>query len=256
MSFRVLTFNMQFGQGWNEENPDESPICLQDTVDFLQAHPADILLLQEVEQGQPNGLQIQPPKNYTNLQKAFFPMESVFAYPPANNDELPFGIGLAIFAYTPLKHFFFETLPAPPLEFEFRGKKHKPSHRQLIGVSTVLEGQEIRILNTHLQAFFMIYSSSNKYPDQRNKLERLLRDTSRPTVMGGDFNCAPGENLVEQFHEAGFTPVQNSAPTWKRHPYILDHIFYNASVRNTNHQVLSTPSSDHHAIMAEFEFVN
>lgn len=256
MSFWVLTFNMQFGQGWKEEDPDFCPICLHDTIAFLQAHPADVLFLQEVEQARPGGVQMDPPENYTRLRQAFSDRDSLFAYPPVNPDELPFGIGLAIFTREPLKQFFFETLPPAPLNFEFRGKKVKPSSRQLIGATTSLEGREVRLLNTHLQAFFMIGSSSNTHPTQRNKIEQILRSSSLPTLLGGDFNCGPGENVVEQFAHAGYATVQNTAPTWKRWPYILDHIFYNPSLRSRNSCILSTCCSDHHAVLAEFEFVD
>lgn len=256
MSFRVLTFNMQFGQAWQAKDPDSGPICMGRTIEFLQAYPADIFLLQEVERGQPNGVQTQPPTNYTLLQKSLPHMASVFAYPPVNSDELPFGIALAIFASAPLRHFFTETLPAPALEFQFGNKKVKPTPRQVIGATTVLEGRELRILNTHLQAFFMIQSNSNEHPAQRNELEKILRQSSLPTILGGDFNCTPGENLVDQFRAAGFSTVQNSVPTWRRHPYILDHIFHNTALRLIQSEVLPTPCSDHHAVVAELEFVN
>ncbi len=256
MGFRVLTFNMQFGQGWNEEDPDNGSICLPDTIEFLQEQSADIIFLQEVERGQPNGLQIHPPENYTQLRLAFPQMQSVFAYPPVNFDELPFGIALAIFARTPLKNFFSEMLPAPPLQFEFGSRKVKPTPRQLIGATTFLDEREIRILNTHLQAFFMIHATSNDYPAQRDRVEKNLQQTVLPTILGGDFNCGPGENVVEQFRSAGFLAAQSSIPTWRRRPYVLDHIFYNACFRKIKSAVLPTPCSDHHAVIAEFEFVS
>ncbi|PWU05813.1 MAG: endonuclease [Verrucomicrobia bacterium] len=254
MAFRVLTFNMQFGQSWNEENSNSGCISLPATTEFLQEQEADVILLQEVEQARPEGLQIEPPQNYTWLRQAFPEMQSVFAYPPVNSDELPFGIALAIFAKTPLKDFFSEILPAPSLQFEFESKKVKPTPRQLIGVTTFFGKREVRILNTHLQAFFMIYATSNDYPQQRNEVEKILRETSLPTILGGDFNCGPGEDVVEQFRNAGFATSQNSIPTWRRRPYVLDHIFYNAFFRKTKSAVLPTPCSDHHAVLAEFEF--
>ena len=38
-------------------------------------------------------------------------------------------------------------------------------------------------------------------------------------------------------------------------PFILDHIFYNNHLRCTSHRVCPTPASDHHALVANFEFV-
>jgi endonuclease/exonuclease/phosphatase (EEP) superfamily protein YafD len=37
---------------------------------------------------------------------------------------------------------------------------------------------------------------------------------------------------------------------------VLDHIFYNAPLRVVGYQVLPSPASDHHAVVADFEFVD
>ena len=51
MSFRVLQFNMQFGQIWDDTYPDRAPIRLEQTVAEIRRHDADYILLQEVERG-------------------------------------------------------------------------------------------------------------------------------------------------------------------------------------------------------------
>ena len=51
--FRVLQFNMQFGQCWDDACPDRAPVRLDLTIDEIRRHEADIVLLQEVEQAQP-----------------------------------------------------------------------------------------------------------------------------------------------------------------------------------------------------------
>lgn len=101
-SFRVLQFNMQFGQSWDEANPDNAPINLDLTIAEIRSHDADIVLLQEVEQTQPGGVQPDPPPNYGRLRAALAGYDSSFCYPRADPRELPFGIGLAIFSKTPL----------------------------------------------------------------------------------------------------------------------------------------------------------
>ena len=68
-------------------------------------------------------------------------------------------------------------------------------------------------------------------------------------------NAAPEETLVEHFEDAGFLAVQKTVPTWKRRPYVVDHIFRSAQLRLVSHQILPTPTSDHDAIAADFEFV-
>jgi endonuclease/exonuclease/phosphatase (EEP) superfamily protein YafD len=48
--------------------------------------------------------------------------------------------------------------------------------------------------------------------------------------------------------------VQDKEITWRRRPYVLDHVFHNAALRCLGHQVVPTPASDHHALVADFEF--
>ena len=62
-SFRVLQFNMQFGQVWDDKDPDHAPFDLDLTIGEIRRHDADIILLQEVEQARPGGAQAEPPPN-------------------------------------------------------------------------------------------------------------------------------------------------------------------------------------------------
>src|SRR2546423_1442051 len=100
--FRVLQFNMQFGQVWDDAYPDRAPVEIEATLREIRAHDADIIMLQEVEQAHPGGKQIQPPPNYTRLKSELKGYDSWFSYPKADPRELPFGIGLAIFSRTTL----------------------------------------------------------------------------------------------------------------------------------------------------------
>ena len=95
-TFRLIQFNMQFGQLWDSSNPDDSPIDIEETVRLLNLYNGDIIVLQEVEQAQPDGTQKQPPVNFTYLQSKLDGYHSTFAYPPEDSRELPFGIGLAV----------------------------------------------------------------------------------------------------------------------------------------------------------------
>ena len=101
----------------------------------------------------------------------------------------------------------------------------------------------------------MINASSNDHHTQRDRLEIELRRSQGPTLLGGDFNCAPGETLVEQFKRAGFQPSQNSRVTWRRMPFVIDHIFYNRRLRLESCSVIPTCASDHHAVRSVFSFV-
>jgi endonuclease/exonuclease/phosphatase (EEP) superfamily protein YafD len=59
---------------------------------------------------------------------------------------------------------------------------------------------------------------------------------------------------VAQFAGSGFATVQDTAVTWRRRPVVLDHIFHTALLRCVDHEVVPSPASDHHVIVADFEF--
>ena len=48
--------------------------------------------------------------------------------------------------------------------------------------------------------------------------------------------------------------VQQTEITWRRRPFVLDHIFHNSQLRCVSRRVVPTPASDHHLIVADFEF--
>ncbi len=253
-TFRVLQFNMQFGQRWDAENPDHAPVDLEATIAEIRRHDADVILLQEVERAQAGGAQLEPPPNYTRLAAALSGYHGWFAYPKADTRELPFGIGLAIFSRAPLHDCVRLDLPSPPVEFVFNDRKTTPTDRLLIGAKTTLLGREVQLYNTHLLAFFMLGTTSAEHPTQRELVAAQLAGSRRPTILTGDFNVSHHADLVAQFSAHGFETVQQTEVTWRRRAYVLDHIFYNAPLRPVRHAVRPTLASDHHALVAEFEF--
>lgn len=253
--FKILQFNMQYGQIWDDAYPDHAPIRLNATFKEIQSHDADIVMLQEVERAQPGGLQSALPQNYSQLQQALAGYHGFFAYPKADPRELPFGIGLAIFAKTPLRDKLRVDLPSPSVEFDFFGEKRTPTDRLLIGATTTIGGRDVRVLNTHLLAFFMLKTSSEEHREQRDLVARQLREhLGIPTLLTGDFNVSKHDSLIGQFGGIGYKTVQATEITWRRRPYVLDHIFYNDWLRPTAWVVKPTPASDHHTLAAEFEF--
>lgn len=247
---------MQFGQVWDDRAPDRAPVRIEDTIAEIRRHDADIVHLQEVEHAGDDGSQPQPPPNHARLREALVGYDSFFAYPRPDPRELPFGIGLAIFSKTPLRETFVEDLPSPPVEFDFYGVKKTPTDRLLIGAKTTVAGRELALLNTHLLAFFMLKTDSRAHPEQRARIAARLRAAAgAPTVLTGDFNVRDHEGLAAQFAAEGFRTVQTSEITWRRQPYVLDHVFHNAPLRCVGHQVIPTMASDHHALVADFVWV-
>ena len=255
-TFKVLQFNMQFGQEWNDADPDHAPVNIDRTIAEIRRQDADIVLLQEVEHALPGGEQIHPPPNYTRLSEALGNYHGFFSYPKADPRELPFGVGLAIFSKTPLLDTTCHDLPSPPIEFEFEGETRTPTDRLIIGAKTVIAGHELQLFNTHLLAFFMLKTSSEHYMEQRRLVIELLRKSGGAMLLGGDFNVSQHDSLVRQFADAGYQAVQTEQITWRRSPFVLDHIFYSRHLRMVRHAVQPTPSSDHHMLVAEFEFAD
>jgi len=245
---------MQFGQNWNDASPDNAPVNLDLSIEEIRSHDADIVLLQEVEQARPGGVQPDPPANFTRLRAALSGYDSFFSYPRADPRELPFGIGQAILSKTPLTGTVRRDLPSPTVEFSFHGEKRTPTDRLLIGAKTVIAGRELRVFNAHLLAFFMLGAKGEEPAAQRQIVVEQMSEPAGPTLIGGDFNVSRHDMLVRQFLSAGYQTVQTSQATWRRRPYVLDHLFYNRFLRPVRYAVEQTPASDHHMLMAEFEF--
>ncbi len=251
-TLRVASFNMQYGLGWDADNPEGGVLDVDACIKAMQSLEADILLLQEVEQVPEDRRQPAQPPNYTRIRAALVGYDSYFSYPPENPGELPFGYGLAIFSKTPLSDCTALPLPAPKLEFQFRGETVSPTQRLLIGARTEVGGRTIQLYNTHLQAFFIIGHSSDHYPEQREILAKVMRESSLPTLLGGDFNSAPGESTIDYLETTGFQTVQKKQITWKRMPYVLDHIFYNQGFTLRDFAVIPTYAADHDILCADF----
>jgi endonuclease/exonuclease/phosphatase family metal-dependent hydrolase len=253
-TFRIATFNLQYGQVWDSNNPDRAPYDLNRAIGEIERLDADIVLLQEMERVEPEKGQVQPPPNFTRLRDALPCYHAVFEYPPEDSRELPFGYGLAILSKTPLSDVQPISLPAPELTFEFMGEMTGPTDRLLLAAKTEIAGRTLQIFNAHLQAFFIINYSSDDFRCQRDVVEEILRASRLPTVLGGDMNSAPGESIVEQFAKAGFQTAQRSKVTWKRRPYVLDHLFYNTPLEVLEQEVVRTDAADHDILVATLRF--
>lgn len=252
--FRVLQFNMQFGQVWDDAYPDHAPVDVEQTIAEIRRADADIVLLQEVEHAEANGVQLDPPPNFTRIKAALQGYDSYFSYPKPDPRELPFGIGLAIFSRTPLFDTTRLDLPSPRIEFSFNGETRTPTDRLMIGAKTTLGGQVVQLFNTHLLAFFMLKSSSGDHPEQRRRVLAEMKRADLPTLLGGDFNVSNHDALIRQFSAEGFRTAQTEQITWRRMPYVLDHVFYNHRLRAVGHAVVPTLASDHHLLTVDFEF--
>lgn len=244
---------MQFGQVWDDANPDTAPVDLERTIDEIRAHNADLIFLQEVEHARPGGLQLEPPPNYTRLRTALDGYDSVFFYPPVDARELPFGIGLAIFSRSPLCSVRAMNLPSPKIEFTFNGETKTPTDRLLVAAETRIGDRTIALFNTHLLALFMLGAESESRLEQLDFVAQEIASLRGPILLAGDFNVSRHEWLIERLAARGMIAVQQSEITWRRRPYVLDHIFHTPHLQLLSHAVVPTRASDHHVLVADFE---
>jgi endonuclease/exonuclease/phosphatase family metal-dependent hydrolase len=250
--FTVVTFNMQFGQVWREHDPDRAPIDFSGCIALLREIRADVMLLQEVEHAAKPLPPDDPSSNYAALRAAFPDYDSFCGHPNSAEPQLPFGIGLAIFARSPLTDRLNVDLPGPDIVFEFEGRPTRPASRSFLSARTVIHGRTVQLFNTHLQAFFMIGASSDDHTTQRDMVVDHLIASKLPTILGGDMNCSPEESTIAQFEAAGYRSAQKTQPTWHRRPYVCDHLFYNIHLEMESVRVVPTGASDHMPLEAIF----
>ncbi len=147
------------------ENPDDTTVNLEGTVAFLREQDADVVFLQEVEQGYEGGKQQDPPPHYTYLKEALPKMTILYL---AIRWKILWRFPSAwAWLFSPkrrCRNFFRVDLPPAEISFEYGGIARNPSNRLLIGAETDIEGNSVRLLNTHLRAFFMIGATSNDHP--------------------------------------------------------------------------------------------
>jgi len=249
----ILTLNMQNGQIWNAASPDEAPMNLPMTMAFIRQSNPDIFFLQELELAESGFIDRTRHPNYDYLRTAFPAYHSTFAFPANTVPHLPFGIGLAIFSRFPLSDCFHLVLPSADMEFEFKGSYWKPAERSLIGGFINLDNTRIQLLNTHLQAYFMCDSTSNRYPQQRIILKAVLNKRSCPTILAGDFNCTPDEGTIVDIESCGMISSQKDQVTWYRMPLVLDHVFHSPEFRQLSCTVHDNEISDHMGVEVELE---
>lgn len=255
----VLTANVQNGQEWKDKSPDDAPIRLDRTIDFLLRTRADIINLQEVEFPFAQLPEKDDHRFYNVLRERLGQAgyHSCFAYPETQYPHIPFGIGLATFSRFPIESWEHVSLPAADIRFPFDGKEWHAADRSLVSCTIRTPKGRIRVFNTHLQAFFMIGSSADEHPAQRDIVSELVRasiEEGLPTILTGDFNCTPKEHTLAVLSAAGVKTLQKRIITWRRMPLVIDHIMVSSQFRMKKFRVVDSDISDHLPLMGWLEY--
>ena len=206
---QVLQFNMQFGQNWNDANPD---VGADQPRSDDRRDPQSRCGHRAPAGSRTGRARRRAARSAAELhalaRRARRATTAFFSYPKADPRELPFGIGLAILAKTPLRDTVRRDLPSPAVEFDFQGESRTPTDRLLIGAKTVIAGRELQLFNTHLLAFFMLNATSEEHISQRQFVVDQLRAATGPTLFGGDFNVSNHGSLVQQFSRPAIRPCR------------------------------------------------
>lgn len=256
--FSVLTLNMQNGQVWDPAAPDAAPIRIDRCVDFLRRSRAAFIFLQEVEYPFSERPEPDDHRFYDVLCRELHPLgyQSWFSLPGNTYAHIPFGIGLAVFSKFPILEGQEVRLPAADITFPYAARNWHAADRSLISVLVDAPWGRTRLLNTHLQAFFMIESLADKHPAPLEKVLSVIagaRAAGEPVILAGDFNCTPRENTIRRIEAAGLKTLQKKIITWRRMPFVLDHIFISPEFRLAKVRVVDSTISDHMPVFAYLE---
>lgn len=306
-SLKVLTWNIQFLAGKNyiffydamdgsgkDEAPSEidTKISLQEVTRVLQDENPDFILLQEVDvHAKRTYYQDQVKLIYDQLSKRYPCYTSTFywraGFVPHPHIMGSIGMKLAIFSkytITQSQRYALGEFPADIISRQFR-----PKRALLDATIPSLQGLNLHILNTHLEA----YSQGSDLMQRQIKIvsHRLeeLEQKSSPWILGGDFNLLmPGKSyfdlsptqralyqehselqvLTDHFAVLPFLSEVNGvkAKDWYTHfpndPEVkgpdrtIDYLFYGTQLKTTKHYVRSQDTlkiSDHLPLIGEFE---
>lgn len=126
------------------------------------------------------------------------------------------------------------------------------------------QGTKTLIIELELEnvVFFLVHLAlgAKTRLKQINQLYRLIKNTKKPIILGGDFNLMLGEVEIELFLEASglINPNKNNTPTfpsWKASKH-LDFILHSPEIKIKEFKVPTVTLSDHLPLIIDFEIEN
>lgn len=222
--FRVATFNIHGGR------PISGPVDLPAIAGAIRSLEADVVALQEVHHylPPPGVFQDQPRRLQTLLQRPVTFRRS-------------FGVGTTGYGNALV------SAEAPQ-----RVRRHllpsKGEQRALVEYWLLLQGREVRVLNTHYGL-----TSEQRLAQSRTLVEVLASDDS-PTVLLGDLNAEPDAPEIRLLVEAGLrhaAPLELLTFPCDRPTVRIDYVLVTAQIEIASGFTVATPSSDHLPLVAD-----
>lgn len=240
-------------------------ILMDEIVDFLRAEQADILLLQEVYDGQEQALARQY-RSLVELQTALrYPYQH---FAPAfledvEGREIP--QGQAILSRFPLQHvgtvFYDEPF----------GKRINERHafpfspRNLQHVTAQVDDKKLHLLNTQGIWGEDGGDSPRRITMAKKMLSQLPQNQNAPVILAGDLNVQPQTQTIALIEEKLINVFKNQLNTsfnLKRKDIVaspgyadavVDMVFVSSGVRVVAQRVPEVDVSDHVPLIVEFE---
>lgn len=260
----VMTYNIRIGSG-----PDgpysgfDSTEQLRKIGRFILESGADIVLLQEVDQGCERSLELDQPAilaETTGFQMAFAPARE---YPPG-------WFGVALLSRWPIRDAETVRLYRPDYSASHPGVPDFFWEQRVALKATVeTPAGPVCVINTHLGL------TLDQRCGQLEEIARMVRKSSLPVIFGGDLNSEPDERgllpvrelLRDVYHDImldsrGFTanvPIakRTTFPAGDDAPDLcLDYIFVSPDrLKPSEVRVMPEAFSDHLALLAVLETI-
>lgn len=228
---RVMSYNIRHGLGMDDN------IDLNRTISVIQEASPDILILNEVDQGQWRTLfQMQAKEIAEALTMKYFfsPTEGTTNY------------GNAVLSKMPIKDSFGVDLPVVEEGIRERGAAV---------IITTAGTKEIMVIGTHLGL-----GGSAQLKAELNAVHDIYKNHDYPTIIGGDFNKifsqisttdpALTRDLKSVNNEIGLNLKTYPADAPKKQ---IDYILASSEFQTEGASVKSSQASDHLPIITELE---